>query len=278
MHLLVTGRGSSGSWKIRAEQLGAAIGATVLPRALDVGAFDAAIVVKRCPEDVLERLHAEQVPIIWDIVDAWPQPAGNDWNITTALQWLSSEVKRIKPRAIVAATRAMREDCARFGLPCLWLPHHGRPGIEANPIREQVQRVGYEGGQYLGAWEGWLEAACASRGWTFHVNPPALAELDIVVAFRDSRGYPATHWKSNVKLANAQASGTPCILQADSGYAETACGAEAWAASRGQLEDALTALQPAAVRRHASGELLASAPLLPSVAATYRAWLSKLSF
>ena len=34
--------------------------------------------------------------------------------------------------------------------------------------------------------------------------PPDLSKMDVVLAFRESRGYPAKRWKSNVKLANAQ--------------------------------------------------------------------------
>lgn len=273
MRILITGRGTSGSWCVRGEQLGRAIGAAAIPNALDVAGYSAAVVVKRAGV-ALARLQRADVPIVWDVVDAWPQPTGNDWDRSDCMDWLREQVRSIRPAAIVAATQAMALDCAEFGLPVLALPHHARPGIAANPIREAVRTVGYEGSvDHLGSWRPRLEAACARRGWQFVVNPPNLADVDIVVALRERCGYAAMHWKSNVKLANAQASGTPCVLAPESGYLETESGCERWAVDMCHVERAFDELESVATRRHVSGELLAAAPLLPSIAKTYLAWL-----
>ena len=40
MKILMTGTGNSGSWRIRGEQLGAAIGADVIPRATEVNGYE----------------------------------------------------------------------------------------------------------------------------------------------------------------------------------------------------------------------------------------------
>lgn len=280
--ILVTSRSGSGSWAIRGEQLGHAIGATVERNASKVKGFDLAVVVKRPKTDLLHRLHSTGVPIVWDVVDAWPQPEGNNWGRENCLTWLREEVKTIKPVGIVATTQAMETDCAGLdvGVPVLWLPHHARPNQRVNPIRERVQTVGYEGAErYLGHWLPILQTECTRRGWRFIINPPALADLDIVVAFRHLHGYAAKHWKSNVKLANAQGSGTPCILNPETGYVETATeSAECWADTPKELNGALDLLQDRDGRLARSKALLAAAPQLPSLAERYREWLGQLKY
>lgn len=274
LNLLVSGSGRSGSWAVRGAQLGAAIGATVHPMAQNVGGFDAAILVKRPPADLVARLHASGTPIIYDIVDAWPQPVGNEWGVGTCKAWLAERLSFIKPMGIVAATAAMARDCEWFGVPTLALPHHARPLIETNPIRDRVTKVGYEGGeQYLGGWRALIEAECTRRGWTFHMNPQRLADVDIVVAMRAQTGYAARQWKSNVKLANAQASGTPCVLSREAGYLETASGGECWADTGDELVKAFDRLRSVDTRKTKAYALRARAPSLQSVAEKYLAWL-----
>ena len=277
MKILVTGSGSSGSWQIRAVQLGAAIGATVEPRCADPRGYGLAVVVKRPPRDLISRLHRYGAPIVYDVVDAWPQPHGNEWSEEQCKSWLAGQVASIRPVAIVAATQAMAKDCEVFGLPVLALPHHARPGLAVNPIRERVTKVAYDGGEnYITAWRPVVERACAERGWSFVVNPTSLAEADIVLALRDQQGYAPQHWKSNVKLANAQGAGTPVICSPEAGYFECASGGEYWAASVGGLHQAMDSLASQAERRRVSALLRAKAPTLDDVAAVYRKWLGGL--
>lgn len=272
----MTGRGTSGSWRIRGEQLGAAIGATVEPNATNVEGYDAVIVVKRANPATIQAIHTAGVPLVHDVVDAWPQPHGNQWDASECLGWLRSQVANLKPAAIVAATRAMANDCAEFKVPVLALPHHARPGQRLNPIRPMTT-VGYEGGvAYLGAWRQRLEAECDRRGWHFAVNPPHLDELDIVVALREATGYAPRHWKSNVKLANAQGSGTPIICNREAGYRETLSGAEEWADTLDELRGALNVLQSSAVRQERAAVLHAAAPSIDRIATEYLLWLRTL--
>lgn len=274
LKILVSGTGHSGSWQIRAVQLGRAIGATVIANAMDVADFDLAILVKRPRTDVIERLRACDVPIAYDVVDAWPQPAANEWGSGQCKAWLRERIDWMAPRLVIAATKQMAEDASSCGLPILTLPHHARPGLMRNPIREAVLNVGYEGGlNNLGGWHEMLEAECADRGWTFRVNPQKLADLDIVVGLRGHMGYAARSWKSNVKLANAQGSGTPCIMSRESGYQETASGAERWADTAEELRTCFDELTPHSARVDASEKLFAAAPKLKNVAKTYREWL-----
>lgn len=273
MNLLVTGRGTSGSWQIRGEQLGRAIGATVLPKAIDVAAFDLAVLVKRAEPDLVQRLHRAGVPIVWDVVDAWPQPSGNSVGKAECMAWLSHQVQTIRPAAIVAATVAMANDCAAFGVPVLALPHHARPGLKRAEIRP-LQVVGYEGGEaYLDGWRRSIDRACDRRGLKFVVNPPDLGAVDIVLALRDATGYAPRNWKSNVKLANAQALGLPVICTREAGYLETASGAERWADTPEELEAAISDLAPIKTRQQVSEVMFKAAPSLERVATIYAKWL-----
>lgn len=232
MNLLFTGREGAGSWKVRAEQLGQACGAMVKPLANreDCKEADLVVVVKRTPSIVINGLHGK--PWVWDLVDFYPQPTCQCWSKDEAIGWVQHQIKVLRPNAIIWPTQRMREDCDP-GIPGFVLPHHHRPGIECNPVREKVERVGYEGrALYLDGWEDPIKRECRRRGWEFVTNPGALSDLDIVIAVRGGRwqSYAATHWKSNVKLANAHGSGTPFIGQQEYGYLETRSGAEYWVA------------------------------------------------
>ena len=230
MNLLFTGRGGSGSWTVRGEQLGQACGATVKPLAgrEDCKAADLVVVVKRTPSIVTTSLQGK--PWVFDLVDFYPQPTCRFWSQDEAIGWVRHQIKHLRPNGIIWPTQRMREDCD-IGLPGIVLPHHHRPGIARNPIREHVTTVGYEGrALYLDGWQEAIERECKRRGWEFVVNPENLADLDIVIAVRGGqwRSYAATHWKSNVKLANSHGSGTPFIGQQEYGYLETRAGAEYW--------------------------------------------------
>lgn len=277
LSILFTGKGSSGSWQIRGIQLAAATGADAIPKALDVGGYNVAVLVKRPLADLVDRLHRMAVPIVWDVVDAFPQPEANTWTRDQCMAWLREAVRLIRPAAIVAATDQMREDCAEFGIPVLWLPHHAWEGQGKCLIAPKVRTVGYQGGeQHLGAWGPFLHAECARRGLQFVVNPSSVASVDIVVAVRGPDGYAPKNWKSNVKLANAQGCGTPVICNREAGYLETACGAERWANTEAEMVRALDSLESQDERAQTSAMLLTAAPRLGELALTYKPWLESI--
>lgn len=284
MNVIVTGKGKSGSFKIRGDQLGSAMGFRVTPNALDldIRKADAIILVKRPTEAIVASAHHNKVPIIWDVVDSWPQPHGNEWDRRECMSWLTTMVAEIKPVAIVAATRRMTEDLLEVvKVPVKWIPHHHRPGIAVNPIREHVKVIGYEGGgNYVSRWGAILQKECLERGMRFVQNSgvDALSAFDVVVGLRDQRGYAARHWKSNCKLANAHGSGTPFIGSRECGYLETSTGHEYWAEDREQLRVALDWLERQDTRHTIHGEFLSAAITIESVAAQYKEWLSQLRF
>jgi hypothetical protein len=280
MEILVTGRGTGGSWGIRGVQLGRAMGATVMPEARDLAAHDVAVLVKRYTPDLLERLHEARerdgLRIVWDVVDAWPQPRGNLWSREQCLAWLRAEIALVQPDGIVAATYEMLQDCKEFGVPVLLLPHHARPGLRRNPIRDRVRTVGYEGApQYITRWRGHIEHECMRRGWCFEMQPAELSDVDILVALRDEVGYAPRKWKSGVKLANAQGSGTPVVCCREAGYLENDSGGALWADDPRQLANAFDILEPLAARRNAAAKLLAATPHLQTIAETYSTWLNE---
>lgn len=280
LKVLCTGSGTSGSYQIRAVQLGAAIGATVIPKAESVAGFDLVVVVKRMPGGLLYRLRADRVPWVLDVVDGWPQPTADDWSRDECMAWLGSKIREFRPTAIVAATQAMADDCAGFGVPVLFLPHHARPELEfeRNPIRKLVRRVGYAGSErYIVKWRPVIEAQCRRRDWLFHTNPQYLGDMDIVLALRDSTGYAARNWKSCVKMSNAMGSGTPFIACREAGYIEQDIGnCVKWADNEAELSAAFDELTSVQERRRVAGWLFAATPQLDAVATKYKAWLEGL--
>lgn len=271
--ILVTGRGVSGSWAIRGVQIGNAIGAHVEAQALHSKA-DLVIGVKRISTQLAGAYRSR---LIWDCVDAWPQPYGNEWGEAACKQWLASEIGRLKPIGLIAATKKMAEDMQVFGLPVLWLPHHYRPGLERNPIRDEVKVIGYEGGVgYIEGWRPSIEWVCGRIGAKFVLNPPKLADLDIVLALRGATGYAPRNWKSNVKLANAHGSGTPFIGSPETGYLEMATGREYWADKHEELAVSVRSLMPRERRVQVQEQFLKSRFSLEEAAEKLKAWLMKL--
>jgi hypothetical protein len=239
MNLLFTGRGNSGSWQIRGEQLGLALGARIAQgiAPADCKAADVVVVVKRLTDHTAAVLKKAGTPWVFDALDFYPQPRCSSWTREEAIDWVREHLQRYAPTGIIWPNARMREDCD-IGIPGVVLKHHHRIGIERNPIRPAVKTVGYEGSSsYLGTWRPAIESECARRGWAFTVNPAHLADVDIVLAVRDTpfSGYAQRHWKSNVKLANAHGSGTPFVGQQECGYIETSTGGEYWTEDAGGL-------------------------------------------
>lgn len=276
--IIVTGKGTSGSWQIRGEQLGTAIGADVVPMGCDWSGYDLIICVKRVVPDIASALATRKVPLVWDIVDAWPQGEGNNgnnWGKDKAIEWLHKSIVAIAPDAIVFPTTSMRIDSEWQG-PCIVLPHHAWPKYKPAKIRQMVQTVGYEGGdQYLGKWRQIVTTECERRGWFFSPNSN-MAYNDVVVAVRDCKGYPARHWKSNCKLANIQALGLPAICSVEDSYLEFGSGEEIFVVDRLTLSNAFDALVPYAERVKMSEIMERSTPRLSDISQEYLSWLKQL--
>lgn len=274
MNLLFTGRGTSGSWTIRGDQLGSACGALVQSKATakQCEQADKIVVVKRVPENLRDILRDRWWA--WDVLDIYPQPGCSRWERGEGIIWIRAQIEKLRPSAIIWPNHKMREDCDP-GMPGIVLPHHHRPGIRSNPIREQVKFVGYEGADYLGAWRPVLEEECRRRGWQFRMNPEHLSDLDIVVAFRDRMfsGYVQKSWKSNVKLANAHGSGTPFCGQPENGYLEQATGAEYWATTPKELSTCFDWLESKDTREQVSDRFRAKAYPLEQAAKDLQTFL-----
>lgn len=253
MRLLFTGKGSAGSWQVRGQQLGHACRGWVIPMASLSECFDAELIVavKKTPPQLLDAIRRSRRKWVLDVVDLYPQPACSGWNQAQSIAWVRQQVATLNPHAVIWPTQRMHQDCAD-GRPSMVLPHHHRPDIAQNPIREHVKTVGYEGRPaYLGGWQALLERECMRRGWKFVTNPAQLADLDVVVAVRGDQwdSYAARNWKSNVKLANAHGSGTPFIGNPECGYLETAAGCEFWADNGNDLPAIFDRLGPHSVRQ-----------------------------
>lgn len=266
-NILMVG-GEKGSWQVRGHQLGTAISArrTVTPTSADWKWADLVVFVKqgitKCPSSLHKTL-------VWDVLDIWPQPQGNDCSLQTSIDHVTSLAAPIGPLLTIAATKAMAAD-----IDGVYLPHHSQPGLTAKPVRAVAQIVAYHGRvKYLGAWAQAVEQACARIGLTFMVNPPDLSEADIIVAFRDGHwdGDVCRRWKSGVKFVNALAAGRPVLTQPCAAFDEIRP-AGTTISDPYELEDALAAWVPVRQRQKASelGAVLAPQYALPRVAKQYR--------
>jgi glycosyltransferase involved in cell wall biosynthesis len=212
MNLLIVGSGR-GSWEVRGQQLGAALGARVLrtPSAEDLRWADAVVLVKRAGLVWAAKVHAAGRPIVWDALDCWNQPVQHRLGEADAIRWLQALRDQIRPALAIGATECM---AAALGGVCL--PHHAWTGLRPAPARDVVQTVAYQGNPaYLGQWIPRLQRACARRGWAFVLNPSQLTDADLLVSLRDGvwDGWMPRHWKSGVKIVNAIAAGRPVLVQ-----------------------------------------------------------------
>lgn len=270
MRTLFTGKGGAGSWTIRGEQLGAAFGADVEAQRSHFAPYDVVVVVKKATRQQEAALRKFSGLVVWDIVDNWPQKSVR--TLSQARTHVQHMASVYGADACVFATDAMR---ASLDLEGFTLPHHARPDQQRNPIREQVRSVCYEGSpRYL---VDWIEQDVRARGWEFAVNPPSLADHDIVISHRGAWRSEVTRlWKSNVKLANAQGSGTPCVLELEQGCYERDPVAPIYYQTREEFGAALDDLRPHHVRLWRSKILYAGAPKLADIARECRECVSKL--
>lgn len=274
--ILVTGKGTAGAWKIRGVQLGSRLGKVKHKATLkDCNQADQIIVVKRINAPFFEHVKASGKPWIWDLIDFYPQPECSTWSKEQAIEWVKNEVEQAKPNGIIWPNCRMKKDCKLDGEV---IYHHARPKQALNPIRDKIQLVGYEGAErYLGKWRGIIKQECKRRGWKFLINVP-LDQLDIVIAVRDDphNGYVQRHWKSNVKLANAHATGTPFVGQAESGYLETCSGKERWLITEKSLGMVFDELEPVETRKAIHNEFVKNTITVDECAARLRDYARRL--
>lgn len=256
-------------------QLGSAVGAFVHANLRNLPEHKLIVYVKRMNQATVENLHALKRPIVWDILDSWPQPAGNLWPRSQAVLWLQAEIKRVQPSAMVFPTQQMLKDSEWRG-PSLVLPHHAWE--KYSPMDNVgIVRVAYEGAEhYLGVWRERIAMQCKVRGWQFTTKTP-LDGASIGIAVREQNGYPARYWKSNVKLANIQACGIPAICSPEQGYREFSSGAELWVESINELRDAFDLLTDEQQRKQRGALMHKSRISLSNVATRYRKWLNELN-
>ena len=205
--------GDKGSWQIRAVQMAQALGgrAVVDPERHDWEWAQVVVLVKRAIHRYGELARKSGLPIIWDVLDCWDQPEENGVLVAEYAEWVKERAARFRIDTLIGATQSMAD-----AIGGVYIPHHARPKLKAQPVREKVEIVAYEGTKkYLGRWLPALQEACKARGWAFVVNPQSLADADIVVALRDGQwdGEICRQWKSGVKLVNAIAAERPVITQ-----------------------------------------------------------------
>lgn len=281
MRVVITGTGRSGSWQIRAVQLGAAIGADVIPeaRSEQLCGADVVIGVKRIPESTLAAIKRSGANFVWDVVDAWPQRAGDIWSRERALEWARGEIRRISANTIIWPNERMRDD---LGIDGPVLKHHCMPDQPINPIRPSVRAVGYQGAtRYLdSALVQDISAACKRVGAAFVVNPRQLADVDVCLALRgvEWSSYPQSNWKPATKLTNAHATGTPWIGNRERGYEEISVGAERYVNCGTELTSALLDLADHHDRKSVQAKFLSAAYTLSDAAADMRRMLCALKF
>ena len=275
MNVLIIGSGK-GSWQMRGLQLGAALGARVTsePTDADWHWAERVLLVKHASPKYAARAHALSVPVIWDPLDFWKQPDENVLSSIDARERLYRARDVIKPTLTIGATEAM---AAVVDGVCL--PHHGYVGLVPTPARETARVVGYDGnGAYLAQWAPALTTACAARGWTFVINPPSLADVDIIVALRGGAwdGWMCREWKSGVKLSNAILAGRPVITQDTAAWREMQP-AGSVVRTYAELPGVFDQWAPVAVRQEvvAIAQLRAPAFTAEAIATTYRALLRR---
>lgn len=219
MNILIVGRGK-GSWTMRGEQLGAALGARVTsaPTEPDWAWAERIILVKRDAVTWADRARATGVPVIWDALDFWRQPLDNALPEPAARAIFQRMIDRIRPTLTIGATEAQASAAAGVAL-----VHHCRLDLVPTPARRELRTIAYDGNAvYLSEWAGALSSLCARQGWRFVINPPRLGDVDLLVALRGGiwDGWMCRSWKSGVKLVNAICAGRPIITQRTAAWCE----------------------------------------------------------
>ena len=215
-------RSRAGSWEIRGRQMAQMRSnweAIDCNRSVNVDDFDIFCIVKKIDHILLKKIQKAGKPIVFDIVDSWQQPFHDIiFGNKNLARWLfKKKWKNINANGYIFPNIAMYDDLNMLVPNPTTIYHHHRPSIEVNPIRQSVLKLGYEGGPFLGPWKQRFENICERKGLEFVINPRRLADVDIVVLARGGLhgSFMANRYKSNVKIANAFASGTPALAHSN---------------------------------------------------------------
>lgn len=220
--VLFTSRSSAGAWQIRGEQIAHMRDnwkARNKPSNNELEACDILCVVKKPDLKLIEKARRLGKIVIYDIVDSWAQPKDDEKYQTkqAAIDLFSKMWSGINADGYIFPTQRMQDELGFLVENAITIYHHHWPQISINPVRPEVKRFGYEGADYLGNWGPIFNAVAAERNIEFITNPDCISDLDVVVLARGgSHGsYLSRNYKSNVKLANALASGTPALVHYD---------------------------------------------------------------
>lgn len=283
MKIVFSGHESKGAWKIRAKQMAGYLNAKLDPT-FESKKADLVILIKLPEEKILEKIKNADVPIVWDVLDCWSQIPKNNmssWNQQQMMEWFKNKLELVNPVCVIAATNRMKEDSLALGYKSETLHHHHRPKISINPIREEFKTIGIEGTPFqYGQWVKKIDAISKSLDLDFRANLDAakdcLHKFDAIISIRQDTGYATKYWKSNIKLANAHASGTPGIFNREQGYLDTACGQELWADTEEEIIDGIETLKSYDLRRNIHEEFIKSAITLEQSAEEYKRILNSL--
>lgn len=286
MKILFTGKGSSGSWKIRGLQIANALGAQAFAKASFklCSQADLIVAVKRLDPQLIDNINRSGRPWVWDLVDFYPQPTCTSWTREKAVSWVAKAVEnlRVKPVGIIWPCAKMMDDCTpslqSYEFRNRVIYHHHRPGLCAAPPRKKLSCLGYEGSpNYIVPFLPSIRAACERLNVEFVVNPERLTDCDALLALRcpSTNGYVQRNWKSNVKLANAHAVGVPFLAQRESAYLETASGRELWCPGPDEIYDRLLSIQDREVRCEIQRAFLKKAYPLQAAASEFKSFFSE---
>lgn len=259
LRVCFVGDGTSGSWKMRAEQIASLRDSwDAIPthrlRTCKIKDYDVICFVKRMNRDLAATARSMGKVVVYDIIDPWKQP--DDERMNNTLPRIFSFFHRLlaglSVDGIIFPNQMMCDDYGYLRPNSTVIYHHYRPNIKPIEVKRQAQIVGYEGRvDFLGHWRDAMSGLCESLGLRFVVNPSSMSNVDIGFAARSGKYGTrlSARYKSNVKLANMMGAGIPAVVNADeAAYQETDDGNVRFFRNREELRESLTALLPYEVR------------------------------
>lgn len=200
--------------------------------------------------------------VVLDIVDPWPQKPHNAErgavikDARMAVRWFVGHFRRMQRvvpiHSYIFPNKRLRKALKKHVPHSRTIYHHYHPTIPVNPIREEMRVVGYWGNKdFLGEWLEKISVVCKKMKLQFVVNPDNIGDVDVMVAARGGvyNNFMNRSYKSNVKLANCYGSGTPCVMNPEEAYIETANSEVLFFTTERELAEGLEELRPVKTRR-----------------------------